>query len=99
LYPDEQGKRVIEIQELERVAIRLNTHPKPALPTHTTGFQIIDKQYRSLPIGSYLDQEQGIFYWLPGPGYLGEFRFVFITQEMGGGKSKTFMRIKIVPKN
>lgn len=42
------------------------------------GFQVIGDRLRSLPVGSWLDSEKCIFYWQPGPGFLGNYRLVFI---------------------
>jgi hypothetical protein len=55
----------------------------------------------SLPIGSTLDTQRGIFYWQPGPGFIGSYNFLFIK----GKKSSEFnkkiiaLTIRIVPKS
>jgi hypothetical protein len=91
LYPDENGQITIEIKELERVEIRFTN-------SHWTGFQIIGSQLRSLPIGSFLDTERGVFYWHPGAGFVGKYRFVFITGDQYGNKTKKMVGITIGPK-
>jgi hypothetical protein len=44
------------------------------------GYQLIGDRLTSLPIGSTLDIEKGVFYWQPGPGFVGDYilDFVFI---------------------
>jgi len=44
------------------------------------GYLKVGEELRPLPIGSYLDERKGIFYWLPGPGFLGEYNFIFIDE-------------------
>ena len=56
------------------------------------GYLIVGDELRSLPIGSTLDAVAGIFSWLPGPGFLGDYRLVFIDRE---NKSKAFLTIRI----
>ena len=46
----------------------------------SAGYLVVGEQLRELPIGSTLDKENGIFYWQPGPGFIGEYRFVFINK-------------------
>ncbi len=94
----------VEIRELERIEIRLfpvgAAGPLIGAPTGTplyTGFQMVGNQRRPLPIGSMLDMERGIFYWQPGPGFVGCYDFVFIqSQEDKGIKKK--IKINIIPK-
>ncbi|MGE5343629.1 MAG: BACON domain-containing protein [Candidatus Omnitrophota bacterium] len=70
----------IEIRELERVEIDLSKEMGLS-DTHFQGYLRVGNQLRQLPIGSTLDQEKGIFYWQPGPGFVGEYRFVFIGSD------------------
>jgi len=61
-------------------------------------YQVVGSQLRSLPIGSNLDRERGIFYWHPGPGYVGEYRLVFIKKRKNGEMAKNNIIIEITPK-
>lgn len=59
-----EGNTEIEIEELERIEIKLEAEG---------GWQYIGwgaNKSKPLPIGSTLDQDKGIFYWQPGPGFL-----------------------------
>ncbi|MCP5101726.1 MAG: BACON domain-containing protein [bacterium] len=71
----------IETRELERVVVPLG------------------KGYRghSLPIGSSFNGEEGVFYWQPGPGFVGTYDFEF-TGENGGKRLIQKIKITIVPK-
>jgi hypothetical protein len=83
LYPDDNGNITVEIHELERIEIRLF----PA-PLHCA----------SLPIGSTLDTERGIFYWQPGPGFVGDYRMVFYAPGNAGDIRIRSILIRILPK-
>jgi hypothetical protein len=61
------------------------------------GFLKVGGELRPLPIGSTFDAVRGIFYWQPGPGFLGEYDLVFIKGE--AKPTKTHVRIKISPKS
>ncbi|MFC2146462.1 fibronectin type III domain-containing protein, partial [Acidobacteriota bacterium] len=109
LHPDENGVVNIRIRELERVEIRLSEGTRGLAPlserrkfSHSswTGFQVIGSQLRSLPIGSFLDTETGIFSWTPGPGHYGLYTLIFVKRGMaspGEGK-KYHIHIKILPR-
>ncbi|MDQ1353205.1 MAG: hypothetical protein QG657_3511, partial [Acidobacteriota bacterium] len=80
VFPAHNGVTNITIQELERVVIDFGGAVQPM---------------KSLPIGSTLDREKGIFYWIPGPGFLGNYELVFIdTVE----KQTKRLNINILPK-
>ena len=86
-YPDENGIITIEIKELERVEIHLfnstlNVEPRTL-------------NLSSLPIGSTLDRNKGIFYWHPGPGFVGPYELLFIDGKTGRLRR---VNIKILPK-
>jgi hypothetical protein len=87
------GVKQIEINELERVKINL------ADAIIVEGYLIVGDQLRKLPIGSTLDKEKGIFYWRPGPGFIGEYRLVFVgTDDKGRYIKKNFI-VNIKTKN
>ncbi|UCH97922.1 MAG: BACON domain-containing protein, partial [Candidatus Aminicenantes bacterium] len=73
LETDENGVYNIRIKELEPIAVDF-----PGDITLIAGYTLVGKELRSLPIGSTFDWEAGKFYWQPGPGFIGEYRFVFI---------------------
>lgn len=91
MEPDPYGTAEIEIREVERVEFVLGGG---VLGSYT----VIEDQLRPLPIGSTLDKEKGIFYWQPGPGFLGEYDLVFIKSDEFGLQKAINVRIKIRPK-
>jgi alkaline phosphatase len=73
IFPDNQGIKHIKIKELERVGIQLS-HPGSDI----SGYMVVGNQLRPLPVGSTLDIKTGTFYWQPGPGFIGEYKLVFL---------------------
>jgi hypothetical protein len=62
-----------------------------------TGCLAAGNQLKRLPIGSFLDREKGIFYWQPGPGFIGEYRFVFIGKAQDGEFKRKNINLVIRP--
>jgi hypothetical protein len=97
LYPDDNGIVNIEIKELERLEIQLSDLNSSSFITpHSSlysGYQLVGDQFKPLPIGSFLDMGKGIFYWLPGPGFVGEYEFLFAKE-----KGKVRIKVRILPK-
>jgi len=82
VYPDEEGVIHIEIRELERVEIHLPPGVVNISP---------------LPIGSTFDPGKGIFYWQPGPGFVGVYRFVFVEKDEAGQVNREDIIVNIMP--
>jgi uncharacterized delta-60 repeat protein len=82
----------IQIEELERIEI----HFKGEGGVEFIGWGV-DK-WKDLPIGSTLDSNKGIFYWMPGPGFLGKHVLHFAVTN-GQHRSKPVkVVVNIVPK-
>jgi surface antigen len=88
IYPDDKGIINIEISELERVEIHLGNiaegyeFEKGIEKNRTySGGHLIGDRLSDLPLGSTLDTRRGIFYWQPGPGFIGEYRLLFVFME------------------
>ena len=79
--PDKNGILRINIKELERVIIHFPVSPVDNLSP--------------LPIGSTLDREKGTFYWIPGPGFIGNYDLSF-TEKLGNLNQR--VKIKVLPK-
>jgi hypothetical protein len=77
-YPGKQGIVSIHIDAGERLEIHL-PHRAKASP---------------LPVGSTFDPDRGIFYWQPGPGFTGTYRFEFSHTDASG----TYRKIKLLVK-
>jgi hypothetical protein len=107
IYPGGKGIITVDINELERLEIHLPGRTRELvrwwensdIPTCTwRGAQVIGDRLRSLPVGSWLDSEKGIFYWQPGPGFLGNYRLEFIGNDRQGNVTAKNVIIKIRPK-
>jgi hypothetical protein len=90
LYPDKNGTVNVKIKELERIVLHLNGS--------YDGYLKAGQQLWPLPIGSTMDREKGIFYWSPGPGFVGDYQFVFVETESGGRMNKKLVNMTIVSK-
>ncbi|NIM16544.1 MAG: hypothetical protein GTO45_31410 [Candidatus Aminicenantes bacterium] len=122
IYPHDKGAIKIELKELERLVLQLNSSnfgedlesfsrlhlalntkhltPKNASSRRYTcaGYLVVGSALRPLPIGSTFDSERGVFYWSPGPGFVGNYRLVFIEIDPLGNKKKKEALITIRPK-
>jgi hypothetical protein len=98
IYADEDENITIEIKELERVEIHFSEGKRGFAPLlKWTGYQEENRQLRQLPIGSTLDRKNGIFYWQPGPGFIGEYQFIFFAGENRVMPTVTNLTIRIIP--
>jgi hypothetical protein len=92
LQPDNYGTLHIEIKEVERVEIDLGKAKS------IKGYQIVGEELRSLPIGSTLDQTNGTFSWMPGPGFLGTYDLLFLQTDGFGITRRIPVKVMIRPK-
>jgi hypothetical protein len=93
----------INIKELDRIVIYLRPDPQELWGDNTLsgfyrGYLLSSSKIRPLPAGSFLDNRRGIFYWLPGPGYLGNFNLLFISKDEDGKSSKIMPVVSIEPR-
>jgi hypothetical protein len=101
IYPDDNGIISIEIKELECIELYIdnnntqvgekgskNSKFKIQNSKFYSGYQLVGNQLRPLPIGSTMDAKRGIFYWQLGPGFFGDYDFVFIRAGTGKTISK-----------
>jgi hypothetical protein len=112
VHTNDRGIIYIEIKELERLETHLNASPHPdslltpnnqslklknTTSNHYRGYLMVGNQLKQLPIGSTLDTQRGIFYWQPGPGFIGEYRFVFVLKGLNNKTNRQVMIVKINP--
>jgi len=62
------------------------------------GFLVVGNQLRTLPIGSTFNSQEGIFCWMPGPGFINTYQLVFFKAEEKGKLSKKLITVNILPK-
>jgi len=79
----ERSASTIEIEELALIELPIDA---------ISGYQLANGQHRPLPIGSSITR--GVFYWQPGPGFLGDYHLLF---ERPDG-TEIQVRVKIIPK-
>ncbi len=87
LYPDKQGLIKITIEEIERIEIKIGTQ--------CLGYLLVDGELRNLPAGSTVDKKRGVFYWQPGPGFLGTYQLVFVVKERNGKVARRIIKIAV----
>jgi Leucine-rich repeat (LRR) protein/triacylglycerol esterase/lipase EstA (alpha/beta hydrolase family) len=94
IEPDENGIYFIEIGELERLEVAISdSNPVVA------GFSLVGTQLKPLPVGTTLCEETGKFYWTPGPGFVGNYHFVFIERNHDNYLSRKEVIVDIRPKS
>jgi hypothetical protein len=89
---DNQEPLLIEIEELERIVIELMSKG---------GAKFVGwagDETKELPIGSTLDSEKGLFYWHPGPGFLGKHVLHFAVSDGVGRSEPITVVVNIIPK-
>jgi phosphodiesterase/alkaline phosphatase D-like protein len=88
---DENNASSLIIDELEPVLVRLETNL-----TDARGFLVKEGELYPLPIGSTFDEQTGSFSWLPGPGFVGTYRFIFVFKTDDGQYNKKTLFIHVV---
>ena len=92
LQPDNYGSIHVEIEEVEQIEVDLGKGRS------CRGYLVVGEDLRSLPIGSTLDQKNGTFSWLPGPGFLGIYNLLFLQTDEFGITRRIPIKISIKPK-
>jgi hypothetical protein len=81
--PDVDGIYSVDVQELERIELRVGA---------TSGYSLVNGATEALPVGSTL--KRGVFYWQLGPGFLGAHHLVLSRPD---GK-QVEVQVRIHPK-
>jgi Leucine-rich repeat (LRR) protein len=96
IYPDEEGFSHILCRELERIEI---TMKDPGTPSSCfNGYLVVGEKLRPLPTGSTLDAGKGVFYWQPGPGFIGTYHLAFVEKDETGMINRKEVIVEIEPK-
>jgi hypothetical protein len=87
---DNNGTTQIRIEELQRLEIHLDENQ----PTD------VKRNWKLVTplIGSTMDTETGIFYWSPGPGFVGTYRLVFVNTNEFSERMKKIVTVNVTPK-
>ena len=91
IAPAENGIFSIYIEELEPLEIRLGE-----LFSGSHGYMKQGDILKPLPIGSTFDKVNAVFYWIPGPGFVGNYELVFIENHSFKAMRKV-VEITILP--
>jgi hypothetical protein len=83
IAPDSDGGYSVTMEEVGHIELHLAA---------ASGNMLVQGEAQALPTGSSL--KGGVFYWQPGPGFLGEYKMQF---ERPDG-SRIPVRVNIVPK-
>lgn len=94
IYPGEDGFISIKMQELERLEIRLGDCSGVEEGVMHSGYMVVGERLAALPAGSTFDRERGIFYWQAGPGFVGDYYFVFFEDN----RIRKNITVHIIPK-
>lgn len=94
IKPDETGIYSIEIEELERLEVTISDSSPVA-----AGFMMVGAQLKPLPVGTTLCEDTGKFYWTPGPGFVGNYHFLFIERDHNNYLSRKELIVDIMPKS
>jgi len=92
LRPDNYGTIQIEIREVERIEVDLGKG------RDYRGYLVVGGELRPLPIGSTLNQKNGTFFWMPGPGFIGKYDLLFLQTDKFGITRRIPVEMTIRPK-
>ncbi|MGE5340974.1 MAG: Ig-like domain-containing protein [Candidatus Omnitrophota bacterium] len=93
--PNDTNMGCMEVTALGRLELNLCDESLPHF-THIRGYLMVGDRLRPLPVGSTLDQINGRFYWQLGPGFVGEYRLVFIETDDTGHCIKKSVTVKVI---
>jgi len=91
--PEKKGLFKIRLKEQEPMELELSSET-----FLMAGYMVKGNKLGSLPIGSTLDRKTNKFYWLPGPGFFGHYRLLFIEKNVAGQREKKIIIVTIEPR-
>jgi hypothetical protein len=80
---DDNGNLQVDMPEMGRVEVLVGANE---------GYTLVNGERQPLPIGSSM--KDGVFYWLSGPGFLGEYQLVFERPDSSSVQLKVTIRPK-----
>ena len=83
--------RRVRTAQLERLVVKLGDGVQPGVTYR--GYAIADDRLLALPVGSHLDPDTGEFAWVPGLGFGGTHRLVFVRRD---GTGEQQIRVDVV---
>ncbi len=95
VFSDGDGVSRLVIKENERVEIDFSGMMGNG--GTISGRMVSHWLVKSLPTGSTLDKKSGKFSWVPGVGFMGDYKLVFLVESQAGAVRKD-VQVTIVPK-
>jgi hypothetical protein len=64
-----------------------------------SGYMEAGNRLASLPLGSTFNKERNTFYWHAGAGFFGDYRLIFIQEDLSGKTRKKSVQVTIIAKS
>ena len=93
VFDQADAVRTVDLQPLQGLELALSREESTCAPGYE-GYLVVNGELRALPIGSSLDPK-GTFYWQPGPGFFGGYRFVFVRTACDGARTRMPITVTI----
>ncbi|MCP4154766.1 MAG: hypothetical protein GY757_44000, partial [bacterium] len=94
IYPGPKGtEEPVKMKGTDRLELQLA--PTGGLVNGFTGRLMAAGRCHPLPTGSTLDTVKGIFYWQPGPAFLGSYRLLFFWKDNTGIVRKKYISLHV----
>jgi hypothetical protein len=97
VFPEWSGEIDVRTRETEPVEVRLASQFDDSQASYE-GYVVMNGRMRPLPVGSTLDRSTGTFTWQPGPGFVGQYEFVFLRTGSTGIQTRIPVNVRISPK-
>ena len=82
-------------KEINNLEVNELGHIEISLPGCMEGYMVVGEERRALPVGSTLDTVNGVFYWNPGPGFVGNYTLEFVCSGSDGVIKKNTVEVRI----
>jgi len=93
---DDSGSQEIVVGESEPLNIILDGRGPQGLKFR--GWEGDADERRSLPIGSTLDSREGVFSWIPTPGFIGTYCLNFVAESGSMKSDPVRIRVTVMPR-
>ena len=90
------GVRTLTMRSVERAELRLEPGKPVGCQAVWAGYHVVAGETTTLPAGASLDAS-GIFYWHPGPAFLGTYDLVFVRTGCDGSRERVAVSVRIEP--
>ena len=94
LRTDEDGVRDLTMRALDRVELDLSPGDSSECRATYVGYEVVRGELRKLPVGATLDAA-GVFYWHPGPAFLGAYELLFVRTDCAGARQRIPVRVSL----